>query len=288
LLNPIDKIADDLLMPPNTSADPVLTVVTICRNVRADLECTVSSVLTTSASNQFEYLVIDGDSSDGTRDFLAGIADTRLSWLSEPDSGISSAMNKGTDLANGTWIMHLHAGDRLVEGGLDQILALIAKYGEQDIICSAIVKEEPSGDVICEAAPERLTIEMAVPHPGVVARTEVWRRLGGFDESLRNAMDYDLLLRAWLTGARFVTCHEPVSRFAAGGQSDRSLWKTLSETHQIRRTHLTSGWSRWLIFLVALWTKGQIRIGLQGLGFSRLVSWHRDRFAYPRKTAFPK
>ena len=197
-------------------------------------------------------------------------------------------MNKGVQRAKGTWIMHLHAGDRLVGGGISQIFGLVEKNSDADIICSAIIKEELSGGVICEAAPERLPVEMTVPHPGVIARTEVWRNLGGFDENLRNAMDYDLFLRAWVAGARFVAIVEPLTRFAEGGQSDKSLWQTLTETHQIRRKHLTEGWSRSSLFLVALWVKGIVRIALQKAGLIAFVSWYRDHFAYPRKTSLSR
>jgi glycosyltransferase involved in cell wall biosynthesis len=266
---------------PETSA-ATLTIVTICRNAQSELQDTMASVLNEPERN-FEYLVVDGGSTDGTTEFLRLSEDSRLKWRSEPDQGISDAMNKGIQRATGAWILHLHAGDRLVPGALAKMHTLLAKHSDADFICSAIIKEEPSGDMLCKAAPERLPIEMAVPHPGVLVRTATLHRLGLFDQNLKNAMDYDLFLRCFVRGAVFVTSDEPIARFASGGQSDESLWKTLLETHKIRGKHLDTGWSRSPAFLIFLWTKGRIRIALQQLRLTGFVSWYRSRFSYPPK-----
>lgn len=262
-------------------APPTLTVVTICRNVLPALRRTVDSVLA-QGYPALEYWVVDAASTDGTREYLAELATRGVRVLSEPDRGISDAMNKGLRLATGEWIAHLHADDTYLPGALDAV-ARAAAAGDADVLCGHILKQEPSGEVLCRTAPERLAIEMGVPHPAVFARRALWASLGGFDGSLRNAMDYDLFLRARAAGARFRVIDRPLTRVAWGGQSERSLWRTLRETHDIRRRHLRSGWSRSWVFLAFLYVKGRVRMALQGAGLTGLVAWYRRHLSLPRK-----
>jgi len=260
---------------------PRFTVVTICRNALPALRRTVESVQS-QGYPALEYWIVDGASTDGTRAYLAGLAERGVHVLSEPDGGISDAMNKGIRLATGEWIAHLHAGDTYLPGTLARVARRGAE-GAADVICGSVIQRERTGDVLCAAAPERLPIEMAIGHPAVFCRRSVFERFGEFDTGFRNAMDYDFFLRAWLGGARFVTVPEPLARVDWGGQSERSLWRTLHETHRIRGRRMTSGWSRSYAFLLFLFVKGTVRQGLQRLGFARWVSAYRRTFSRPRK-----
>lgn len=258
-----------------------ISVVTICRNVLPALRRTVASVQAQHYP-ALEYWIVDGSSTDGTAGYLAELEALGVRVLSEPDRGISDAMNKGIRLATGEWIAHLHADDTYLPGALEAV-ARAAETGDADVLCGHILKREPAGEVLCRTAPGRLAIEMSVPHPAVFARRELWERLGGFDPALKNAMDYDLFLRARTAGARFRVIDRPLSVVAWGGQSERSLWKTLRETHDLRRRHLRSGASRSWWFLVFLFVKGKVRMALQGAGLVGLVAWYRRNLSIPRK-----
>lgn len=229
-----------------------------------------------------EHLIVDGASTDTTVEYLESLNRPVIRFISEPDGGIADAMNKGIGLAKGTWIMHLHAGDCLLSGVLAGAMARV-RTEEADVFCSAIVKNEQFGVVRYDAVPDRLETESSVPHPGVIARTDVWRALGGFDPVYRNAMDYDLFLRARLEGKRFRVLDEPIAVMAWGGQSERSLWRTLHETHQIRRTLLASGFARNPLFLVLLFVRGTVRSQLQRVGLHGLVTFYRRHFAPQKK-----
>ncbi len=263
------------------SAQPRLSVITICRNSLRMLGPTVESVLA-QRTPETEYLIVDGGSTDGTLEQLKLWEPRGVRWVSERDSGISDAMNKGVRLTSGEWIAHLHADDTYLPGALAHIFAEIER-GDADILCGWMLKAEDSGDVLCRCDPERLTIDMTLNHPATFVRREWFVRLGGFDTTLRNAMDYDFFLRAKLAGARFRIVPVALAQFAAGGQSERSLWKTLRETHEIRARHLPAGWTTSVPYLWALWLKGSSRMALQRLGLHGLVGWYRRRVAYPPK-----
>jgi len=264
------------------NAAPRHSVITICRNALPALIRTVESVLP-QLTPAVEYLVVDGGSTDGTTDYLRTLEPRGVRWVSEPDRGISDAMNKGVRLTRGAWIAHLHADDTYLPGAVAHLLAEI-DADNADVLCGWIVKAEPEGDVICRSDPEMMERDMGVNHPATLVRRDWFERLQGFDIALRNAMDYDFFLRAKLAGARFRIVPLAITRFAAGGQSERSLWNTLRETHDIRRRHLRRGWTRSRAYLVALWIKGSIRIALQRAGMTRIVDAYRRRFAWPPKT----
>ena len=85
-----------------------VSVITICYNCRADVDKTVKSVLSQTYSDM-EYIVVDGGSSDGTRDVLASYKDSIDHLISEPDNGIYDALNKGVKVATGDWIICMNA-----------------------------------------------------------------------------------------------------------------------------------------------------------------------------------
>jgi glycosyltransferase involved in cell wall biosynthesis len=264
-----------------SAGHPRITVITICRNVRPALERTVASVLM-QRYPALEYWIVDAASTDGTREYLATLESHGVKWLSEPDRGISDAMNKGIRLATGEWVAHLHADDSYLPGALDAV-AEASRPGDADLLCGWILKREPHGEVLCRTAPDRLPIEMTVPHPPTFVRRALFERLGGFDTSLRNAMDYDFFLRAHQAGARFRVIPQALVSVEGGGQSERSLWATLAETHAIRTRHLRSGWSRSSVFLWFLYLKGTARQLLQRAGLNGIVSWYRRHLSIPRK-----
>lgn len=102
------------------------SIITICRDNLLELKNTYDSISKQSL-NDFEWIVIDGDSTDGTRKWLV---ETAISiWLSEPDEGIYDAMNKGISIANGKYLIFMNSGDRFEnESVLDETKKRIKKH----------------------------------------------------------------------------------------------------------------------------------------------------------------
>jgi len=90
---------------------PKVSVVTITRNDLLNLAKTIDSVTSQDYPN-LEYIIVDGDSTDGTFEFLESKQAHFDKWISEPDRGIYDAMNKGTYLSTGDWIIFMNSGDR--------------------------------------------------------------------------------------------------------------------------------------------------------------------------------
>lgn len=110
-----------------------ITVITVCRNSAATLQDTLESVLAQSWTG-YEYLVVDGGSTDGTLEMLQDVEERfhgRLKWISEPDNGIYDAMNKGVRMSSGDVVGFLNADDYYQDNGvLETIAGAFAQHGD--------------------------------------------------------------------------------------------------------------------------------------------------------------
>ena len=89
---------------------PIITIITVVYNAATILEKTIRSVINQSYQN-IEYIIIDGNSQDGTLDVIKQYEEKIDYWQSEPDKGIYDAMNKAIELSTGQWISFMNAGD---------------------------------------------------------------------------------------------------------------------------------------------------------------------------------
>src|ERR1051325_2276261 len=118
-----------------------LSIITINYNNKAGLEKTIASVVS-SVSDQVELIVVDGNSTDGSKDVLRKYADKIAVSISEPDRGIYDAQNKGASEAKGNYLLFLNGGDILYsEETISQLLSATATgkgiiYGNSEIINS--------------------------------------------------------------------------------------------------------------------------------------------------------
>lgn len=99
---------------------PLFSIITINRNNAEGLQKTIDSVINQTYPN-FEYIIIDGGSDDGSFEIIQNNQSELAYWISEPDKGIYHAMNKGIQQATGEYCLFLNSGDWLVEGILQTI-----------------------------------------------------------------------------------------------------------------------------------------------------------------------
>jgi len=113
---------------------PLVSVITVVRNSASTITATLDSVRSQRLVD-FEHVIIDGASADGTLDILKAHQHEQLHWISEPDQGIYDAMNKGISLAKGEWLLFLGADDVLAD---PNVLADIFERQEllqYDLVC---------------------------------------------------------------------------------------------------------------------------------------------------------
>ena len=88
----------------------LISIITICRNNLQGLKLTIESVKRQKGCPEYEHIVIDGDSSDGTKEYLNLLKDEKIISISEPDKGISDAFNKGISVSHGEYLLFLNTG----------------------------------------------------------------------------------------------------------------------------------------------------------------------------------
>jgi len=117
----IKEINLDEKLTKNYNSLPLITIITVVYNGEEYLEETIKSVINQDYPN-IEYIIIDGGSTDGTIDIIKKYEDYIDYWVSEKDSGIYDAMNKGISLALGKWINFMNAGDKMLYLNPDDLI----------------------------------------------------------------------------------------------------------------------------------------------------------------------
>ena len=115
---------------------PLFSVITVTYNAAAAVEPTLRSV-TNQTFSDYEYIIIDGLSTDGTVDVIKQYADKITYWSSEPDGGIYDAMNKGIRAAHGEWLIFMNAGDTFYNDHTLQNVAAILRDNDEVIYGNA-------------------------------------------------------------------------------------------------------------------------------------------------------
>lgn len=222
-----------------------VTVITVNLNGNRYLREAIDSVLM-QKSAELEYLIIDGGSTDGSLETIAVAAhDSRVRWISESDRGISHAMNKGAALATGELIAILHSDDCYHRNDiLSTVIGIVTNHPET-IWCTGGMREVgPNGHLIREVkvrrySRRRLIRNNIILHPSTFVRRSALLDAGGFDESLRYAMDYDLWLKLSAHSDPFLINREMSSfRVHQGSLSIKNRLDALDEEFLVRRRYL--------------------------------------------------
>jgi glycosyltransferase involved in cell wall biosynthesis len=211
---------------------PRLSIITVCRNARRDLLKTQKSIFGQSC-NDFEWIVIDGDSHDGTVDELRLISDARLRFISEKDTGIYDAMNKGLAMASGEWVWFLNAGDIFfAEVTVEAVLS--AADRKVQIVYGDALFVDGKGNahgLRSEITPHRLPSElckkdfrlgMLISHQSFVMRRAL--ALPFESDRFRYSADLDWMLRVLEKPRTCCRLDEPLSRILRDGVTMR-YWK---------------------------------------------------------------
>ena len=201
----------------------LFTVITINLNNADGLRSTIESVLAQERS-LFEYIVIDGASTDGSIDVAKSYGDKIDCLISEPDKGIYNAMNKGIALAKGEYVIFMNSGDKFASS--DVLHEVSQSNMDADVIIGATKQKKRIGYLV--EKPARITAYSLLyrfyGHQSTFTKTEVLRELGGYDEDLKIAADVCFLLKALIkynkTPKTIDLC---VSDYAKGGVSETSF-----------------------------------------------------------------
>jgi len=176
-----------------------LSIITINWNNASGLKKTMESVIGQSCQ-EFEYLVIDGGSTDGSVDIIKQFESTpNLQWVSEKDKGIYNAMNKGINKAKGEYLQFLNSGDSLVDRDVvKNILEEIENNGHPDILVGNVL--EDYGKKILRGTYDSKNLDMwfffsrSIHHNSSFIKRKMFDQYGTYDESLWISSDWKWFL----------------------------------------------------------------------------------------------
>jgi len=187
----------------------------------------------------FEILIVDGLSTDGTLDIIAGYSrkDNRIRLLSEQDKGIYDAMNKGIDLAKGDWLYFLGSDDRLYSS--DVLASVLGDPANQafDVLYGNVFGTVFNGIYDGEFTAEKI-LDRNICHQAIFFRKEVFARTGKYDLRFRGYADWDHNFRWFLPGSfRKKYLDLVMAEYAEGGFSNTSedaVFKRYRVLHYLR------------------------------------------------------
>lgn len=244
---------------------PTLSIITVCLNAEHVIGETLQSVSTQTTAD-FEHLVIDGASTDGTLDVIEKHLTPRTRLVSERDSGIYDAMNKGAGLARGRYLVFLNAGDRFETPGATERIVQLARGGAT-LLCWAIRFFGSQRNVGRKGIwapspryPRFAAAGIVPPHPGTALLASEFRALGGLDKRFRIAADFDLFCRLAARSPRITSTDDVLVGMRVGGASNGSVRGVLSgNTECVRAACESFGPAGLLTGLKPLYKLTQIR-----------------------------
>ena len=195
----------------------LFTIVTICYNNYAGLKKTVESVLCQKKQEFIEYIIVDGGSNDGTKEYLQNLPES-IKWISEKDNGISNAFNKGVRIATGEAILMLNSGDSFIDDCVIERFVADWKRLKVDILSYRV---EVSKTVFIPSTDNEKEIydSCTMPHQGTLVAKHCYDEIGTYSEEYKIRMDYHFFARCRSKNYSFAYIPQSIVLYEAGGTS---------------------------------------------------------------------
>ena len=175
----------------------LISIISVVKNGGSYLEKTINKIIN-QKNIDFEYIVIDGGSKDGSLDLIEKHTERINYFISQPDSGVYQAMNKGIKNASGEYLLFLNSGDHLANEHL--IAEVVNELTEIDIIYGNLFLIENESKSWTAVYPPVLSfqyfMEWSLPHPGSFIKRSVFVMVGFYDETIKIVSDWKFFMDA--------------------------------------------------------------------------------------------
>ncbi|RHX90970.1 glycosyltransferase [Leptospira stimsonii] len=227
-----------------TMKTPKVSIITINFNDREGLEKTILSVRNQDF-DQYEHVIIDAGSKDGSVDVIKKYKDKISHWVSEKDKGIYDGQNKGILASKGEYCLFLNSGDFFVDSNV--LKDVFSKDPREDFLYGDMLIDSGSGNVVYGKSPEDLDLYFlsygVLWHCVTFIRRSLFKKFGMYDTSYKIAADVDFFLKAIGVGAsswRYIS-KRPISQFNTFGFGSNPKNEKLLEDERarMRNDHLS-------------------------------------------------
>jgi glycosyltransferase involved in cell wall biosynthesis len=222
---------------------PVLSIITVVYNAKELLEKTIHSVVNQTFKN-FEYIIIDGKSTDGTVDVIKKNEANISYWISEPDKGIYDAMNKALRVAKGDYVWFMNAGDLLesthtLESLFSSSPDADVIYGETKLINSRDEVLGTRSELTTRKLPKQMTWQdmkygMVVSHQSILVKRSL---VPEYDLKYTCSSDIDWVISSLKRSRKILNSNTVLSRYLIGGFSVKNQKQSLKERFLIYIKH---------------------------------------------------
>lgn len=220
--------------------DEKLSIITICYNIKDEIERTCQSIVTQTCDD-FEWVVIDGGSTDGTLDILNKYKNRIDIFVSEPDKGIYNAMNKGINLAHGKWLNFMNGGDEFAgDNVIDQFYHHV-RLNTSDVIYGnalRVLEKKSQVSKYPSLLDKMFFFGKNLNHQSCFIKKELFSIYGLYNEDYSIISDWEKFLIFQINNCKFSYMDVLVAKFYAGGIS--SSHKLQDELEILRLKYYTN------------------------------------------------
>lgn len=270
------------------------SIITVCYNSSNTIERTIKSVFGQTCQD-YEFIIIDGASKDNTLDIVKHyepLFKGRMKWISEPDTGIYNAMNKGIKMATGELIGIVNSDDWLELTALESIKKLAANREDRSkaFFCGSLYFHYDNGmNQILYADKDRFEKGIkkhshgyGLYHPSTFIGRGVYETVGLYDESLRVAADADFIYRCYNSSVKFYFTKDIISNMSDGGVSNSPDYKKFIKENTKRLKQI----NKKRLYIIYSNTRGCIKMAIKRLLPTFMLVKYRN---YKQKSlVFPK
>jgi glycosyltransferase involved in cell wall biosynthesis len=225
-----------------------ISVITAVYNGGSSIAATLRSVAQQDY-DAIEHIVVDGASNDGTVAAVRSNSGRVARLISEADTGVYDAFNKGLRCATGDVIAFLNCGDTYISSDVvSKIAKEFASHDAEAVFGDVLIVDDHDHTRVVRRysskkfAPDAMAYGLMPAHPTLFLHRDVYRRVGEYNTQFRIAGDYELCLRVFaLQTTRYRYIPEALVRMPRGGLSNRGWRSTWEITGEMRRACALDG-----------------------------------------------
>lgn len=216
-----------------------ISIITVCYNSEKTIKDTIESVLTQSYIN-FEYLIVDGKSSDKTIEIAKSFNDPRIKIVSEEDNGLYDAMNKGVKLATGDIIGIINSDDVLYNKNV--FSTIINNFDDNtDIVYADVLymNEDFTKTVRNYISGEKSSNYWCPAHPSMYVKKSIYDNLGIYNTKYSICSDYDFMVRCNINDVKYKYVNAYFVKMRYGGASNglKNYIKNFNECYHVLKSN---------------------------------------------------
>lgn len=220
----------------------LLSIITVAYNNLNGIRYTIDSIDYSNTS--IEHLVIDGNSNDGTQQFLEKL-DSKIRWISEPDKGIYDAMNKGLKIAKGKYVIFMNSDDGFYEKAVLNKIVKVLRDKDPDVVYGETMFRDKQNinvgvrtDVTTRKLPNELDWKkcakgMVVCHQSFIVK----RTLAPKYVENNLAADFDWLINCLKQSSNCINAQMIIANYKLGGESQRRITKSIKDRFLVFTKH---------------------------------------------------